>query len=115
VPGLPTPPAQYAPRRGAYALVELGDSEAIDLFLQEEDARRALAEMLLDEPNWAASSTSSRWSWTNATLPRTNEWREGPWALPLPTQSPRAGAHTLGDAKKSYGSLWRTSSGAPCG
>jgi hypothetical protein len=37
----------------AFALVELGDSEAIDLFLQEEDARRALEEMLLDEPNWA--------------------------------------------------------------
>jgi hypothetical protein len=37
----------------AFALVELGDSEAIDLFLQEEDARRALEEMLLDEPDWA--------------------------------------------------------------
>ena len=34
----------------AFALVELGDSEAIDLFLPEEDARRALAEALLDEP-----------------------------------------------------------------
>jgi hypothetical protein len=30
--------------------LELGDSEAIDLFLQEEDARRALEAMLLDEP-----------------------------------------------------------------
>jgi hypothetical protein len=37
----------------AYALVELGDSEAIDLSLQEEDARRALEAMLLDEPDWA--------------------------------------------------------------
>jgi hypothetical protein len=36
----------------AYALVELGDSEAIDLFLREEDARRALDEALRDEPDW---------------------------------------------------------------
>jgi hypothetical protein len=37
----------------AYALVELGDSEAIDLFLREEDAERALQECLRDEPQWA--------------------------------------------------------------
>jgi hypothetical protein len=37
----------------AYALVELGDPESIDLFLREEDARRALEAMLLDEPDWA--------------------------------------------------------------
>jgi hypothetical protein len=37
----------------AYALVELGDSEAIDLFLREEDAERALEECLQDEPQWA--------------------------------------------------------------
>jgi hypothetical protein len=36
----------------AYALVELGDSEAIDIFLREEDARRALEECLRDEPDW---------------------------------------------------------------
>jgi hypothetical protein len=36
-----------------FALVELGDSEATDLLLQEEDARRALEAMLLDEPDWA--------------------------------------------------------------
>jgi hypothetical protein len=36
-----------------YALVELGDSESIDLFLREEDARRALEEILSDEPEWA--------------------------------------------------------------
>jgi len=36
-----------------YALVELGDSESIDLFLQEEDARQALESMLRDEPDWA--------------------------------------------------------------
>jgi hypothetical protein len=37
----------------AYAPVELGDSESIDLFLLEEDARRALREILWDEPDWA--------------------------------------------------------------
>jgi hypothetical protein len=37
----------------AYALVELGDSEAIDLFLREEDARVALENALRDEPDWA--------------------------------------------------------------
>jgi hypothetical protein len=37
----------------AYALVELGDSEAIDLFLREEDARRALERIIRDEPDWA--------------------------------------------------------------
>ena len=43
---------QYAPLVRAYALVELGDAEAIDLFLQEEDARRALEGILSDEPDW---------------------------------------------------------------
>jgi hypothetical protein len=42
----------YAPDVRAFALVELGDSEAIDLFLREEDARRALEAGLQDEPNW---------------------------------------------------------------
>jgi hypothetical protein len=37
----------------AYALVELGDSEAIDLFLREEDARSALKDAIHDEPAWA--------------------------------------------------------------
>jgi hypothetical protein len=35
-----------------FALVELGDSEAIDVFLAEEDAQRALEECLRDEPQW---------------------------------------------------------------
>ena len=39
----------------AYALVELGDSEAIDLFLREEDARAALEDALRDEPGWAGT------------------------------------------------------------
>jgi hypothetical protein len=36
----------------AYALVELGDSEAIDLFLRDEDAEAELAEIVEDEPDW---------------------------------------------------------------
>lgn len=33
--------------------MELGDSESIDLFLREEDARRAaLEDALRDEPDW---------------------------------------------------------------
>jgi hypothetical protein len=44
---------QCAQRVRAFALVELGDSESIDLFLREQDARRALDEILSDEPNWA--------------------------------------------------------------
>jgi hypothetical protein len=34
--------------------MELGESESIDLFLREEEARRALEDMLSDEPGWAA-------------------------------------------------------------
>jgi uncharacterized Fe-S cluster-containing radical SAM superfamily protein len=45
----------YAPHVRAFALVELGDSEAIDLFLREEDAERALQKALRDEPSWAAT------------------------------------------------------------
>jgi hypothetical protein len=37
----------------AFAPVERGDSEAIDPFLREEDARRALREILWAEPDWA--------------------------------------------------------------
>jgi hypothetical protein len=36
----------------AWALVELGDSEAIDLFLREEDAERVLVQCVHDEPDW---------------------------------------------------------------
>ena len=39
----------------AYALVELGDSESIDLFLREEDAQGALEDALRDEPGWAGT------------------------------------------------------------
>lgn len=44
--------SQYAPSVRAFALVELGDSESVDLFLREEDARRALEDILNDEPDW---------------------------------------------------------------
>jgi hypothetical protein len=39
----------------AWALVEVGDAEAVDLFLQEEDARRTLDECLRDEPDWVGT------------------------------------------------------------
>jgi bifunctional non-homologous end joining protein LigD len=45
-----------------YALVEAGDRKAIDVFLAEEDAQRALEDCLRDEPQWQGcfvSSTSS--------------------------------------------------------
>ena len=35
-----------------YALVEAGDPEAIDVYLCEEDAQRALEDCLRDEPEW---------------------------------------------------------------
>jgi hypothetical protein len=35
-----------------YALVEAGDPKAIDLYLSEEDAQRALEDCLRDEPQW---------------------------------------------------------------
>ena len=41
----------YALSVRAWALVELGDSEAIDLFLREEEARAALEDALRDEPD----------------------------------------------------------------
>jgi hypothetical protein len=44
---------EYGLAMRAWALVELGDSEAIDLFLREDDAEPALEECLCDEPQWA--------------------------------------------------------------
>jgi hypothetical protein len=35
-----------------YALTELHDPGAIELFITEEDARRALEDCLRDEPQW---------------------------------------------------------------
>jgi hypothetical protein len=35
-----------------YALVEAGDPEAIDVYLTEDEAQRALEECLRDEPQW---------------------------------------------------------------
>jgi hypothetical protein len=37
-----------------YALTELHDPEAIELFVTEEDAKRALEDCLRDEPDWRA-------------------------------------------------------------
>jgi hypothetical protein len=36
-----------------HALVELGDAEAIDLFVRKEDALKALEDAVADEPEWA--------------------------------------------------------------
>jgi hypothetical protein len=36
-----------------YALTELHDPEAIELFITEEDARHALEDFLRDEPQWS--------------------------------------------------------------
>jgi hypothetical protein len=36
----------------AFALVETGDSEAIDVYLYEEDAQCVLEDCLRDEPQW---------------------------------------------------------------
>jgi hypothetical protein len=44
----------------AFALVELGDSESIDLFLREKDAGRALEDILSDEPEWARLMAADR-------------------------------------------------------
>jgi hypothetical protein len=35
-----------------YALVQAGDPEAIDVYVSEEEARRALDDCLSDEPEW---------------------------------------------------------------
>ena len=39
----------------AFALAEIGRSDAIDVYLRREDAWAALAEILEDEPDWAGS------------------------------------------------------------
>lgn len=44
--------AEYVSRMRLYALVEAGDPEAIDVYLCEEDAQRALEDCLRDEPDW---------------------------------------------------------------
>jgi hypothetical protein len=40
------------PRVRAYALVEIGDPNAIDVYLRREDAFDALQDILGDEPDW---------------------------------------------------------------
>ena len=39
----------------AFALAEIGRSEAIDVYLRREDAWAALEEILNDEPDWAVT------------------------------------------------------------
>jgi hypothetical protein len=39
----------------AWALVELGDHEAIDVFVRKEDALMALEDAVTDEPEWIDS------------------------------------------------------------
>jgi len=36
----------------AWALVEMGDRAAIDVFLSRDEAEQALADCLRDEPQW---------------------------------------------------------------
>ena len=40
------------PSMRRYALVEAGDPEAVDVYLCEEDAQRALEDCLRDERDW---------------------------------------------------------------
>jgi hypothetical protein len=44
--------AEYVLRVRLYALVEAGDPEAIDVYLYEQDAQRALEDCLRDESEW---------------------------------------------------------------
>jgi len=37
----------------AYALVEIGDHQAVDVFVRREDAFAALDDAIKDEPDWA--------------------------------------------------------------
>lgn len=50
-----------------YALVQSGDPEAIDVYLAEEDAQRALEDCLRDEPQWRGSVWSRSSSSTTNT------------------------------------------------
>jgi hypothetical protein len=43
-----------------YALVQAGDPEAVDVYLAEEDAQRALEDCLRDEPQWRKVHTYTR-------------------------------------------------------
>jgi hypothetical protein len=36
-----------------YALVEIGDDQAVDVFVRREDAIAALEDAINDEPDWA--------------------------------------------------------------
>jgi hypothetical protein len=51
-PGSPALSGLGSGRASIYALVEAGDSKAIDVYLSEQDAQRALEDSLRDEPQW---------------------------------------------------------------
>jgi hypothetical protein len=53
--GHPQPPSIYARRVEAYALAELGERLAVDVFVRREDAFAALQDALTHEPEWAAT------------------------------------------------------------
>lgn len=58
-----------------YALVEAGDPEAIELFVTEKDARRALEDCLRDEPEWRDCHGLSRSTLVSPTRLRTKAYR----------------------------------------
>jgi hypothetical protein len=57
-----------------YALVEAGDPEAIDVYLCEEDAQRALEDCLRDEPTGAGCCASRNSSSQALQIPRTKPY-----------------------------------------
>ena len=54
------------------ALTELHDPEAIELFITEEDAKRALEDCLRDEPQWSGCLEVTRSSSITNTLRSTS-------------------------------------------
>jgi hypothetical protein len=39
----------------AYALIEIGNNQAVDVFVRREEAFNALADALKDEPDWVGT------------------------------------------------------------
>jgi hypothetical protein len=62
----------------AYALAEIGDREAVDVFLRREDAFAALEDAVRTSPTGPACSPSPRSNSTSVSCPRcvpTRRWR----------------------------------------
>jgi hypothetical protein len=55
-----------------YALVEAGDPEAVDVYLCEQDAQRALEDCLRDEPEWRGPLRVEEVELSNAASPSQN-------------------------------------------